>query len=903
LRVLPDLPISPFIPKIAQTLLESPSRFLILTAETGAGKSTVIPPGLLDYFPGKILMTEPRRIAALSIAERVSEILGENCGNTCGYKIHLENKTSQNTRIEIVTEAVLSRMLQADPSLEGYDLVILDEFHERSLTTDLNLAFLKEAMELRDNLFAVVMSATMETGTLAAYIGGDLPRGNDLPSGADLPRGNDLEIAQAGLPRGADLEIPQTGLPRGADLPRGNDLEIAQADLPCGNDLEIPQTGLPSGARLPGATTGSQVPVLNIPGRTFPVEVEYKPGLDMVKAVKEELSVTGQVILAFLPGIKEIRKAENELLESGVPAEVLVLHSSVSLSHQKKIFEPLPSGTNRVILSSGIAETSLTVPGVTTVIDSGLSRMNKLELALGMESLETVAESTFSAEQRKGRAGRTQEGRCVRLWNKNEPRQKSQLPEILRSDVSELVLECAAWGKVLSAEDGFFLDSPGAAAIKTSSDFLKNMKFLDGNGKITGRGRLALETGLSPRLSNLVVFAAENPSVTEEAVQLILKYSNYADAKGEMQKRFCDDVRNRINKIESDRLLNTLEKESNGKSSKHQLLFAGFSDRLAKKQEPSEKDKACGSGKIAYKFPNGHSAILAKDLAFSQAPDWLIAPEVLATASGGTIFNYEALSSAEAQSLIEKLLHTEVSCTFNQDRTKINKTERTMFGRIVLSEKKLPVSKDDQKLAWCSLIKAEGINALELSPQIENLLLRAQFYSDHKEVTDKKNLDKTASNTDHLPSPTVLQKLQDSPEEWLSPFLTDGRLTQETLYNALYWFLDGAVLDQLVPAQITLENGRRAKVVYEMNSSPDDKTKLVIRPAIEIIIQRIFGCMENPKIMGVPVLLKLLSPASRPLQITDDLAGFWNGTWIEICKEMKGRYPKHNWDFRIAEKD
>lgn len=837
MRVLPDLPISPFIPKIAQTLLESPSRFLILTAETGAGKSTVIPPGLLDYFPGKILMTEPRRIAALSIAERVSEILGENCGNTCGYKIHLENKTSQNTRIEIVTEAVLSRMLQADPSLEGYDLVILDEFHERSLTTDLNLAFLKEAMELRDNLFAVVMSATMETETLAAYVGG--------VEGDDLPRG----------------------------------------------------------ARLPGATSGFRVPVLNIPGRTFPVEVEYKPGLDMVKAVKEELSGTGQVILAFLPGIKEIRKAENELLESGVPAEVLVLHSSVSLSHQKKIFEPLPSSTNRVILSSAIAETSLTVPGVTTVIDSGLSRMNKLDLALGMESLETVAESAFSAEQRKGRAGRTQEGRCVRLWNKNEPRQKSQLPEILRSDVSELVLECAAWGKVLSAEDGFFLDSPGAAAIKTASDFLKNMKFLDGDGKITGRGRLALETGLSPRLSNLVVFAAENPSVTEEAVQLILKYSNYADAKGEMQKRFCDDVRNRINKIKSDRLLNTLEKESNENSSKHQLLFAGFSDRLAKKQEPSEKDKACGSGKIAYKFPNGHSAILAKDLAFSQAPDWLIAPEVLATASGGTIFNYEALTETEAQSLIEKLLHTEVSCTFNQDRTKINKTERTLFGRIVLSEKKLPVSKDDQKLAWCSLIKAEGVKALELSPQIENLLLRAQFYSDHKEVTDQKNLDKAASNTDHLPSPTVLQKLQDSPEEWLSPFLTDGRLTQETLYNALYWFLDGAVLDQLVPAQITLENGRRAKVVYEMNSSPDDKTKLVIRPAIEIIIQRIFGCMENPKIMGVPVLLKLLSPASRPLQITDDLAGFWNGTWIEICKEMKGRYPKHNWDFRIAEKD
>lgn len=836
MRVLPDLPISPYIPQIAKTLLDSPSRFMILTAETGAGKSTVIPAGLLDHFTGRILMTEPRRIAALSIAERVSEILGEKCGETCGYKIHLENKTSQNTRIEIVTEAVLSRMLQSDPSLEGYSLVLLDEFHERSITTDLNLAFLKEAMELRDDLFAVVMSATMETEILAEYLGG----------------------------------------------------------------------------KKNGLSGGTPVPVLNIPGRTFPVEVEYKPGVEMVKAIKDELygssgnSGSGQVVLAFLPGIKEIRRAEKELLENDINAQVLVLHSSVSLSEQKKIFEPLLPDTNRVILSSAIAETSLTVPGVTTVIDSGLSRINRLNVALGMESLETVAESAFSAEQRKGRAGRTQEGRCVRLWNKNEARQKSTLPEILRSDVSTLVLECAAWGKVISSGDGFFLDSPGAASLKTASDFLKSMEFLEGNGKITDRGRHALETGLSPRLSNLLIFAAENPSITEDAVNLILKYSNYADAKSEMQKRFCDDVKARISKlaasdfikIRQEDLKNTENPET---VSKQRLMFAGFSDRLAKKLAFKGIENQAFENRIAYQFPNGHTAVLSQDLTFSQAPDWLFAPEVLATASGGTIFNYEGLSEEDAQSLIKNSLHQEISCTFNNDRTKINKTQKTMFGRIVILEQKLPVSKEDSALAWCSLIKEEGLKAIELSKKTENFLIRCQFYEDHKTGSKELELNKLTGEVDS--NPTVLQKLQASPEEWLSPFITDGHLTEETLYNALYWFLDGATVDQNVPLQITLENGRRAKVVYEMNSSPEDKTKLVIRPAIEIIIQRIFGCMKNPEIMGVPVLLKLLSPASRPLQITDDLAGFWNETWVEICKEMKGRYPKHNWDYRIAEKD
>lgn len=869
MRNLPPLPVTPYISQIAETLKKSPSRFLILTAETGAGKSTVIPAGLSVFFDGKILMTEPRRIAALSIAERVSEILEEPCGKTCGYKIHLENKTSRETKIEVVTEAVLSRTLQNDPSLEGYSVILIDEFHERSVTTDLNLAFLREAMELRDDLYVIIMSATIETKQLSEYLGG------------------------------------------------------------------------------PDQISGETVPVMEIPGRTFPVEVEYKPDSTMVRAICDELENVqrGQtpVILAFLPGIKEIRKTESELRSAlgdlqNSETEIHVLHSSVSLSDQKKIFAPLPENTNRVIISSAIAETSLTVPGVTTVIDSGLSRVNRLNIALGMETLVTEAESVFSAEQRKGRAGRLQAGRCIRLWSKNEPRKKSMLPEILRTDISSLVLECAAWGKNLSESENFFLDSPSKAAIKTASEFLQNMNFLDSSKKITERGRLALEAGVSPRLANLILFAAENPALKEDAVSLILKYSNYADSKSEMQKRFCDDIRLKIARAQNALAAHDARSNKNNKGgqapSKTALLFAGFSDRLAKKCTETFSGTGKGNDKISYQFPNGHTAFLAKDLYFSQAPDWIIAPEVLATSSGGTVFDYECVTNAEAESLISDLIHDETECFFNEDQTKISKFVYTKYGKITLSEKKVNVTKDDSVLAWCTQIRKKGLNSLNLSYKMQDFLTRADFYAVHTNagtesvdapqgtqnaaytqgvqapqdahdaaytqalqgvqnaqgVHDTQNAVPKDSQNTGTSSPS-LSRLEAAPEEWLTPFLTDGKLTDEILYNAAYWYLDGATVDANVPTQMILENGRKIKVTYENG-----------RPVIEIIIQRIFGCFENPKIMGVPVLLKLLSPASRPLQITEDLAGFWNGSWIEICKEMKGRYPKHNWDYRVAEK-
>lgn len=381
---LQNLPIAPFLNTICETLENSPSRFLVLTAETAAGKSTAVPVALLKKFIGKILMLEPRRLATVALANRISDLLCEQTGNTVGYTLSLESKTSANTRLEIITEAILTRRLQNDPLLEDVNVIILDEFHERSVHSDIALAFLKETMAVRNDLFVVVMSATMDSKKIAEY-----------------------------------LATPAT-------------------------------------------------PVLTIPGRQFPVKIVYKDKISVKNAVLEEFKEIEKTpvqnersvvqtnyrtdsILVFLPGIYEISKAKTEL-ENCIPpdkAEICVLHSSIPLNEQKKILSPvLNSSPRRIILSSAIAETSLTVPGVTTVIDSGLVRVNKMNVALGMETLSTEKINQFSADQRAGRAGRLMSGKCVRLWNQFEPLKKELSPEILRCNLANLVLECAQWGSV-----------------------------------------------------------------------------------------------------------------------------------------------------------------------------------------------------------------------------------------------------------------------------------------------------------------------------------------------------------------------------------------------------------------------------------------------------------------------
>lgn len=776
--MLESLPIASHLDNICNTLKASPSRFLVLTAETGAGKSTAVPLALLRHFKQKIIMLEPRRIAALAVASRVSELLGEAPGETAGYIMHLERNVSSKTRFTVITESILTRMMQSDPSLEGIDVVVIDEFHERSIHADLALALLKELMILRDDLYVIVMSATINAQGIASYLG--------------------------------SKENP--------------------------------------------------APIYEVPGKMFPVSIEYKDGISMADAVMQELSSdrTGS-ILAFLPGIADIKRTEQKLRELNSNAYIQILHSSVSMQDQKKITSPAEQNTHeelsekrRIILSSAIAETSLTIPDVTVVIDSGLSRINRMNVACGMETLSTETESKFSAKQRMGRAGRTQAGHCIRLWKEHDILPERTPPEILRTDLTQLVLECTLWG-VKDRLELDWLDTPPASAWDSSVNLLEQLGCIertnDGTVTITQKGKNVLQLPLHPRLACTAL--ADNSS--EIALKKVLEYSTFSSSAPAVQKRFLDNIRERLKRCQTYPCKTP--------------LLAGFPDRIA-----------CNAGDRTYQFPSGRMAQLPKTEQ-PPYPKWIVAPEADAGERTGLIYRWEPLSEEQAQDFLKERVHTETIAEFADDSFKLKKTQYTQYGKIILAERKLAATQKDFAQAVCNAVKQKGIQWLPLSDKSRLFLLRAEFYMHHSQS--------------EIPQP-LEEYLKSRTEEWLVPFITENAISEETVFSALHYFLDGSTIDAKVPERLTVANGRSFRMTYEKN-----KETGLIKPVLEVIIQQIFGCMETPKVMGIPVLLRLLSPARRPLQVTDDLAGFWNGTWQEICKEMKGRYPKHNWDYRL----
>lgn len=822
-----DLPIFPYLQEICHKLKKSPSRFLILTAETGAGKSTAVPLALLNEFPKKILMLEPRRLAATAVACREAELLGEEVGQTAGYRVYLENKTSKRTRLELMTEAIFLRRIQNDPELCDASVIVLDEFHERSVNSDLALAFLKETMELRDDLFVVIMSATIDAKRIAEFCGG-----------------------------------------------------------------------------------GNGVPVMQIPGRTFPVEFIYKPDFSVVQAVRfaaEECiggkesagwGNGGQSILVFLPGIGEIKKVHSELdalnasgaLGGQNRIQICKLHSSITFEEQKKILQSAPPKTTRVILSSSIAETSVTIPDVVCVIDSGLTRYSKMNNSVGAAHLVTVEESEFSAAQRAGRAGRTQAGKCIRLWSRNEPRQKTAVPEILRSDLSELVLECAEWG-CRDAAALAWLDAPGEGSWISAAGLLQELGCVDGTKKITPLGKAVLRLGIGPRLGCVALAGSAKE---------VLPYSQYKDAPRFLQEKFINDLERRIaavkesaELVESALLQQTdLTKDVSNKNENAAIfsepLLAGFPDRIARRENPAASDE----GKAVYQFPSGRKATL-KNHSGGAAPKYIVAVEADAGDTTGLIYSYKPLDDALAEKWL--FLRSEKKTVLEMEGGRVRKTELTCYGKIILAQKNVQPDADDAKKAICVSVREKGFDSLPLDERAKNFLTRLKFLEQNssgkpdgclpEKLTDKELADKKKFLKEYL---------EENAEEWLLPFLTGNKVTAENVYQALYYFYDGASVEQKVPARIKLANGRCLKVSYI-----DDGEKIV--PTVEVIIQQIFGCFETPKILGAPVLLKLLSPARRPLQVTSDLEHFWTGAWIEICKEMKGRYPKHNWDYRVAE--
>ena len=765
-RQLNQFPIFPHLDEICSRLMDSPSHFLLLTAETGAGKSTILPIGLLENLaeklPGKILMTQPRRLAVLGVANRISDLLDSPCGQLCGYKIHLENKTSQATRLEVVTEAILVRYLQKDPILEDYSVVILDEFHERSVYSDLNLAFLKEAMQLRDDLYVIIMSATINTQKILEYLSDE--------KGDKISDGN------------SDNSIHPV------------------------NSINLE-------------------PAITIPGRLFPTQTVYEPEQTVEEAILNELRSKkspikkGEGILVFLPGIQAIKKCQENLRnllaesEGSGEIEISILHSSINLKEQKYIISGGNKNAIRIILSSAIAETSLTVPGITCVIDSGLARVNRINLSTGMENLITENESLFSAEQRKGRAGREREGRCIRLWQENEARIKELAPEILRTDLTSIVLECADRG-IYNLSSIKWLDSPPENSWKASRKLLQDLQLISKDGRITPKGKSALSLGIEIRLACIAI-DSKLLNCSEAGEKLILTYSNFAGSSKEIQNNLCADLQRRLTKIAPQ-----AKEISPLASSKELLILAGYPDRLARRI--SEK----GAQDTEYQFPSGRKAIVADTASeYSKLAEWIVAPEVLAGTNEGIIFAFEPLPTSQVENWLKN--HTETKTVSYFENGKIQKSEQTAYGELILSQKKLIPQKEDYAAAWISEIHKKGLSCLPIDSKIQDFLNRVKFYN--QQNTTEISLEKS---------------LAEKAEEWLLPFIqTSSPINSQTLYDALFWFLNGQEIQKQVPDSITLPNGKKCKVKYELFASPQDKTQLIIRPVIEIIIQRLFGCI------------------------------------------------------------
>ncbi len=774
------LPIIPYLDSIVGDTLASPSRSLVLTAETGAGKSTAVPQAFLERVPGKILVLEPRRVAAAAVASRIAELLGCEIGETVGWRMRLDTRTSAATRIEIITEAILTRMLQSDPGLSGVSVVILDEFHERSVHSDLALALLNDVMSLRDDLYLLVMSATIDSERLSSFL---------------------------------------------------------------------------------------SAPAIRVRGRTFPVDIRYRPvppsrdgrqvriEAAVAHAILEALNDTGLSgdVLAFLPGIAELRRCAERLTE--IDADVFILHSSVPLSEQRTVLSRgrgpgRAEGRRRVILSSSIAETSVTVPGVSIVVDSGLSRTGRLDVPTGMYRLVTGLESEFSAAQRAGRAGRTGPGTCIRLWAPNDPRIANPPPEILVSDLDAVVLECALWG--VTEIDGLrWLDPPKRESWEAARELLNAMGALDGEGKITAKGKRILRLALHPRLAAVALAGS---------VSLAVKYSGTDPASYE-GKRLADELTRKIGKEMS---------LSAGQSSFDTVaapspLLAGFPDRLA---------RHAGEGR--YRFPSGRIAALPPDelRATNAFPEWIVAPETDPGDREGRIRTWEPLDTDKTLQWLKPRLTMRVSVSFAGGEWKsggrVEKRETGSYGKIEVYSRRLESDGDDVSKAVCEAIRTAGVDALPWSAEASAYLNRARFAN---------------------PERFAIESLLATLEEWLAPFVSpNGRLTEDALLEALRFAAPERELDRDAPAKIRLQNGLERKLAYE----PLDPGKPP-EPILEIRVQELFGCPESPRIRGIPVLLRLLSPARRPLQVTRDLAGFWKNTWPEVRKEMRGRYPKHKW--------
>jgi ATP-dependent helicase HrpB len=839
---LPDLPVVEAIAAVRSAL--AAQRRAVLVAPPGAGKTTVIPLALLDeewLVDQRIVMLEPRRLATRAAARRMAVTTGTDLGALVGYQTRDERRISANTRIEVVTEGVLTRRLQNDPELPGVGLVIFDEVHERNLTTDLGLALtLDVAATIRPDLRLLAMSATPDVEGLTALL--------DAPVVASEGRMFDVEMHW----------VPRSTAPgpRGASGPRGGR----------------------------SSRSASRSTSRSTPGRGNRIEP------DVVAAVLRALRDQSGDVLVFLPGIGEIRRTESMLRDAvASDVDVFALAGALSLAEQDEALAPSRPGRRRVVLSTDIAETSLTVDGVRVVVDAGLAREPRFDARTGMTRLTTVATSRASAEQRAGRAGRTEPGAAYRLWSKLEhgTRPKHRSPEIIQADLAGFALELAAWG---GGDDLRFIDAPPAGALAQARELLADLHAVDDDGAITTLGRTMLGLPVHPRLARMVAvdrssLACAIATIVEERdifrgrpddlpADLALRigaltgrhHHDAADrgAIHRLRDRAADLARRAGVPFD----LDTVDTDRAGA-----VLLLGYPDRLAARRRPGQFQLRAGSGAW---LPDDDTLA---DEAFLVAAD-LDGRRDRARIRLAAAVDADALVAEFGADIIERR-----SIDWDASRDDLVESVERRLGAIQLGRHVgRPEPGDATTAALMARVRATDLSALNWSTAATSLRERVEFL--HRTMGE--------------PWPDwSIPALVAAVDDWLAPYLpgATGRADLErldvamVLRSQLPW-PQGADLEELCPAHLALPTGRSTPIDYSGD-----------QPDAFVRVQDLFGVNDHPMAAGMPIRLHLLSPADRPIQVTADLPGFWSGSWTDVRKEMAGRYPKHQWPVDPANAD
>src|SRR5690554_3908848 len=800
------LPVDAAVPELRRALNEA--KAAVLVAPPGSGKTTWVPLQLLGSVEGKVVVLEPRRLAARAAARRMASLLGESVGGTVGYVTRHDRAVGPATRIEVVTEGVLTRRLQADPSLTGVSLVVFDEVHERNLQTDLGLALTLDVRRgLRPDLRMLLMSATIDAAAFSELLGG--------------------------------------------------------------------------------------APVVEASAESFPVDVRWDPPpprtrdleSHVARVVRRALGETEGDVLVFLPGMTEIRRVQERLVD--VLADVRILHGSLPPAEQDRAIAPSEPPFRKVVLSTDIAESSLTVEGVTAVVDTGLARAPRFDSRTGMTRLRTVPISRASADQRAGRAGRLGPGVAYRLWSKMEhaARRPGIDPEITQVDLAGLVLELAAWG-VTDPSALRWLDPPPEAAWDEAVTLLRSLGAIGADGRITPSGRQMADLPLHPRLARMVVDADEDRAL---AVWLAVILSERDPMRGALDELPADialrvrllidrafrhpaavgAVLARLREVAVDLAgraavgrLDTVDLDAGGR-----VLALAFPDRLAiRRGSPGRFQLRTGTTAfVSATDPLGTEQFLVAADLDGRRKDSRI--RLAAAIDGATVAEVFSHATDETTRLVW------------EGNRLVERTERRLGGLTLETRDRRPDPGAETTAAVLERVRRQGIDSLPWSESARDLRDRVR----HLARNDPGGWLNWSD-----------EKLLADLEEWLGPYLVTAREWEDVEDLDLGAILSASLghdlrrrLDTEAPTHFVLPTGRRVRLDYSGDT-----------PRMSVRVQDVFGVKETPRVGGQRVVIELLSPANRPIQVTSDLAGFWEGSWQEVRKEMAGRYPKHPWPER-----